>query len=190
MGKIVVLASSEDAEAAKTALDGAGVDYEVVEPTAANLLHIVIGMVDDEAPKEDEQPAPEEEPKADKEPKEPKEPKADIPPEDDSGIASDASAVPESLGQVRIDGELVEARLGKGAVSALRSVKIQPGPRTSYSINESTFSFWPSNPSAPTQRVIVEHGTHRTSVEVLIEASEGTQTYLLVGADLADLIKA
>jgi hypothetical protein len=188
MGKIVVLASEEDAEAAKTALDGAGVDYEVVEPTAANLLHIVIGMVDDEAPK-DEEPKDEEpkEPKADKEPKEPK---ADIPPEDDSEIASDASAVPESLGQVRVNGELIEARLGKGATSALRSSEIQQGPRTSYVINESTFSFWPSNPSNPTQRIDVEHGTHRTSVEVAIEKAEGTSSYFLVGADLADLFKA
>jgi hypothetical protein len=187
MGKIVVLASADDAEAAKTALDGAGVDYEVVDPTAANLLHIVIGMVDDEAPKEEEEPKPEEEPKADKEPKEPK---TDIPPEDDSEIASDASAVPESLGQVRVNGELIEARLGKGAISALRSVKIEQGPRTSYTINESTFSFWPSNPSKPTQRIEVEHGTHRTSVEVVIESAEGNQSYFLVGADLADLFKA
>jgi hypothetical protein len=179
MGKIVVLASAEDAEAAKTALDGAGVDYEVVEPTAANLLHIVIGMVDDEAPK-DEEPKDEE----------PKEPKADIPPEDDSEIAKDASAVPESLGQVRVNGELIEARLGKGATSALRSSEIQQGPRTSYVVNESTFSFWPSNPSNPTQRLDVEHGTHRTSVEVAIEKAEGTSSYFLVGADLADLFKA
>jgi hypothetical protein len=186
MGKIVVLASADDAEAAKTALDGAGVDYEVVEPTAANLLHIVIGMVDDEAPKEDEEPKDEEP----KESKAEKEPKADIPPENDSEIASDASAVPEALGEVRVNGELLEARLGKGSISALRSVKIQQGPRTSYTINESTFSFWPSNPSAPTQRVDVEHGTHRTSVEVVIEQAEGSASYFLVGADLADLFKA
>jgi hypothetical protein len=186
MGKIVVLATEEDSEAVKTALDGAGVDYEVVEPTAANLLHIVIGMVDDEAPK-DEEPPKDEESKADKEPKEPK---TDIPPEDDSEIAKDASAVPESLGQVRVNGELIEARLGKGTISALRSVKIEQGPRTSYTINESTFSFWPSNPSAPTQRIEVEHGTHRTSVEVVIENAEGNASYFLVGADLADLFKA
>jgi len=191
MAKIVVLAGGDDAEAVKTALDGAGVDYEVVDPTPANLLHIVIGMVDDEAPK-DEEPKDEEpkEPKADKEPKPPKDDTAEIPPESDSEIASDASAVPESLGQVRIDGELIEARLGKGPTSALRAVKIEQGARTSYSINESTFSFWPSNPSAPTQRIVVEHGTHRTSVEVRIENAEGNQSYFLVGADLADLFKA
>jgi hypothetical protein len=190
MAKIVVLAGGDDAEAVKTALDGAGVDYEVVDPTPANLLHIVIGMVDDGEPKDEE---PE-----DKEPKEPKEPKADaapaddaeIPPESDSEIAADASAVKESLGQVRIDGELIEARLGKGPISALRAVKIEQGPRTSYTINESTFSFWPSNPSAPAQRIVVEHGSHRTSVEVRIENAEGNESYFLVGADLADLFKA
>lgn len=187
MAKIVVLAGGDDAEAVKTALDGAGVDYEVVDPTPANLLHIVIGMVDDGEPK-DEEP----------EDKEPKEPKAEAPPPDDaeipaesdSDIAADASAVKESLGQVRIDGELVEARLGKGPTSVLRATKIEQGPRTSYTINESTFSFWPSNPSAPTQRIVVEHGSHRTSVEVRIENAEGNQTYFLVGADLADLFKA
>lgn len=189
MAKIVVLAGGDDAEAVKTALDGAGVDYEVVDPTPANLLHIVIGMVGDDEPADEPE---------DEAPKEPKEPKADaaqaddaeIPPESDSDIAADASAVKETLGQVRIDGELVEARLGKGPVSALRSVKIEQGPRTSYTINESTFSFWPSNPSAPTQRIVVEHGQHRTSVEVRIENAEGNQSYFLVGADLADLFKA
>ena len=188
MAKIVVLAGGDDAEAVKTALDGAGVDYEVVDPTPANLLHIVIGMVDDGEPK-DEEPK-DEEPKEPKEEKPAKDDAAEIPPESDSEIASDASAVPESLGQVRIDGELVEARLGKGPTSALRAVKIEQGARTSYSINESTFSFWPSNPSAPTQRIVVEHGSHRTSVEVRIENAEGNQSYFLVGADLADLFKA
>lgn len=186
MGKIVVLAGGDDAQAVSAALDTAGIDYEVVEPSAANLLHIVIGMVD-EGPSEESQET--EKPKESKKDEEPEEPE-EIPSEDDSEIAADASAVPESLGQVRIDGELVEARLGSGSTSSLRCARIEAGPRTTYSINESTFSFWPSNPSAPSQRIIVEHGSHRTSVEVRIENAEGNQSYFLVGADLADLFKA
>jgi len=195
MAKIVVLAGDDDAEAVKTALDGASVDYEIVDPTAANLLHIVIGMVDDE--EKDEEPKDEEEggePKEPKEPKDkaPKEPKAepaDIPPEDDSDIASDASAVPEALGTVRIDGETLKAYAGKGAQSVLRTPELVTGARTTYSINESQFSFWPADPAKPTQRIIVERGTHRSSVEVAVSATKGKEAYLVVGTDIADLFK-
>lgn len=184
MAKIVVLAGGDDAEAVKTALDTAGVDYEIVDPTPSNLLHIVIGMVDDGEEPKDEEPK-------DEEPKEPKSVPApeETSIEDEPDIAADASAVKESLGQVRIDGEVVKAIRGKGPVTALRSTGVQQGPRTTYSINESTFSFWPSNPSSPTQRLVVEYGNHRTSVEVLIQEAEGNQTYLLIGDDLADLFK-
>lgn len=198
MAKIVVLAGEDDADAVKTALDGASVDYEIVDPTAANLLHIVIGMVDDEA-KDDKDEVDDAEagevggaggkPKGDKAPKEPKPEPADIAPEDDSDIASDASAVPEALGTVKIDGETLKAYAGKGTQSVLRSPALVAGARTTYSINESQFSFWPADPAKPSQRIIVERGTHRSSVEVAVAATKGKEAYLVVGTDIADLFK-
>lgn len=47
MGKIVILADGSDADTIKDALSSTDLDFEIVEPTASNILHIVIGMVDD-----------------------------------------------------------------------------------------------------------------------------------------------
>ena len=63
MGKIVILAKGKDADKINDALADSGLDFDVVEPTPSNLLHIVIGMVDDEEPKEE----PTEEPKGSEE---------------------------------------------------------------------------------------------------------------------------
>jgi len=181
MAKIVLIASGKDADKASEALDGAGIDYEVVEPTPANLLHIVIGMVDDgEAPADEEEPAdepaPEDEAPADEAP-------ADEPPADEE------EEVTESLGTVRVDGEVIAARRGKNKTSILRSPSIQSGARTTYKLNEGTMTFWPANPSSPAVRVLVEGRVASCSVEVILQQAEGNDAYLLVGDDLASLFK-
>lgn len=182
MAKIVVLAGGDDATAASAALDAASVDYEIVEPTAAALLHIVIGMVDDEAG--------EKEPKEPKEPKEEKPPKdapaADEPP-DDSDIAADASAVPESLGEVRVNGEIIEAVKVNARDTFLNVPELHTGAKTSYTLNESTFSFWPADTTNPAQRVLVERNGLATSTEVQVRKSSTGKAFLAVGADIADL---
>lgn len=179
MAKIVVLATEKDEDAVEKALESAGLDFEIVEPTPANLLHIVIGMVG-----EGDEEEPKDEPKDEEPPAE--EPAPEEPPAD-ADIASDASAVPESIGSVKIDGETIKAYAGHGLTSTLHAPKFEAGARTVYAINESTFSFWPSNPAKPSQRIVVEYKNHRSSVEVEVAPAKGDEAYLVVGGDLESL---
>lgn len=181
MAKIVVLAAGQDADAAKTALEGAGLDFDVVDPTASNLLHIVIGMVDEE-PAEPKEPK---EPKAPKEPKEPKEEPVEEPPIDEPP----PEEVPESLGKVFVEGEEIYAFKSSDAQSVVFAKSVTLGPKTTYALAEGTFSFWPANAEVPAQRLTVELNKHKTSVELPIRQSTKGSSYLSVGADLADLFK-
>ena len=197
MGKIVVLAGTDDQEAVKAALDGASLDYEVVEPTAANLLHIAIGMVDEnpeeETPPEDEEPAP----PADTEPKPDKTqggaggtPKGDIPPESDADIGKDASAVPENLiGTVQVGGETVRVYRGTQKQTVLCSPNLEVGSRTVYTINESRFAFWPWDTKKPVHRVALEHNTHTIDLEVQVQSTKLKEAFLVAGTDISDLFK-
>ena len=181
MAKIIILASGDDAAAASAALDAASIEYEVVDPKPSSLLHMVIGMVDDDNDDNDDEK---------EEPKEPKEPKDEVPadePPDDSDIASDASAVKESLGTIRINGELVEAFKQNSRVSFLHVPTLVTGAKTSYTINESSFSFWPADTTNPAQRVLIEHNGRATSAEVEVRKSKTGKAFLAVGADIADL---
>lgn len=175
MAKIVVLAGGDDAASATSALEGAGVDFEVVEPTAANLLHIVIGMVDDDSDKEEKEPK-------EKEPKE--EPPAEEPPAEEEPAEE---PVPESLGQVTVDGEVIKAFLGKNGTSTLYAKSIEHGARTIYTINESQFAFWPADPKTPARRVTLAHGKNITSLEVVVQESKTAESFFEVGQDIADL---
>ena len=181
MAKIIVLADLADEEAIKTALEGAGLECKVVEPTAKNLLHIAIGMVDD-APAEEpaEEPAPEETPPEETPPEDV--PAEDVPPEEEvqEGL--------KSLGLVSVDGEQIQAFESKAETSALLVVGLIAGAKTTYSLNESTFSFWPANVAQPMQRITVEFNKHRTSLEVPIHGAQSTPC-LMVGADLRDMFK-
>ena len=180
MAKIIILASGDDAAAASAALDAASIEYEIVDPKPSSLLHMVIGMVDDDNDDKKEEPKePKDEVPADEVP-------ADEPP-DDSDIASDASAVKESLGTIRINGELVEAFKQNSRVSFLHVPTLVTGAKTSYTINESSFSFWPADTTNPAQRVLIEHNGRATSAEVEVRKSKTGKAFLAVGADIADL---
>ena len=182
MAKIVVLASGDDATAASAALDAASIEYEVVDPKPSSLLHMVIGMVDDgeDDEEEEKEKKPKDKASSDDEP-------TDDEPPDDSDIASDASAVKESLGTIRINGELVEAFKQNSHVSYLHVPTLVTGAKTSYTINESSFSFWPANTANPAQRVLIEHNDRATSTEVEVRKSKTGKAFLAVGADIADL---
>ena len=185
MAKIVILAGGDDATAASAALDAASIEYEIVDPKPSSLLHMVIGMVDDgEDSDEDDEEKKEKKPK-DKASSD-DEPTVEEPP-DDSDIASDASAVKESLGTIRINGELVEAFKQNSHVSYLHVPTLVSGAKTSYTINESSFSFWPANTTNPAQRVLIEHNDRATSTEVEVRKSKTGKAFLAVGADIADL---
>lgn len=176
MGKIVVFADGADAAEAKKALKAAGLDFEVVAPKPANLLHIVIGMVDDNDDEDEAEESPEEETPAEDEEA------VDEPIEEPT---EDAGEVTESLGTVDVDGELIEAVRSKSATSVLQLESIEVGAKTTYSLNESKFSFWPADVVKPTQRLNIKANKHHTSIELPLE--ESTQTRLVVGADLIDL---
>ena len=180
MAKIVVLADPADEEAITAAMDAAGFKVKVVEPTAANLLHIVIGMVDDGAPKEEEPPV--EEPPAEEAPPAEEPPAEEVPAEEP--IAQDSL---KSLGVCIVDGEPVKAFEGTGETSKLFVAKLQAGAKTTYTINESQFSFWPAKPEEPFQRVVVECGKSRASLEIAL--AEADEAYILVGADIRNLFK-
>ncbi len=170
MAKIVVLATGADADAVKTALGDAGVDFEIVKPTAANLLHIAIGMVDD-GDEPDEPPA--DEPPADEPPAE--EPPADEPP-------ADEPPVEEALGQVTLMGELVEAVAVPGLEKSMLSVeRFSEDPHKMFSLNEMTVTLWANDFLA-----YLEVGNVGKSVS--LEICEGKQR-LLIGADLIHLFK-
>ncbi len=183
MAKIVILAGGADAEAASAALEAAGVEFKVVEPTAENLLHMVIGIVGD-----DEKPEKEEKPKEEK-----PAPTEETPPEDANKPApaeeEPVAEVLKSLGTVSIDGEVIEAFEGKDATSVLFATTVAGGAKTTYTLVEGTYSFYPANPATPSQRLIVEHEKHRTSLELEIRQSATNKSFLLVGADLADMFK-
>lgn len=181
MSKIVILASTEDAEAASAALTTAGLDFDVVEPTAANLLHLVIGMVDDGEEKPKKEP---------KEPKEPKEEPTEEPPVEEPAEEPPVEEVPEELGTAVVDGEVIQAIKGGTLTSTLFARSVMNGAKTTYTLAESTFSFWPADVKAPAQRMNIEHNKHRTSVEVFVQESKKSYPYLVVGADLEHLFKS
>lgn len=182
MTKIVVLAGAEDSEAVKAALEGASLDFDIIEPTAANLLHIVIGMVDDSKEEEPETPPEEvEEPEIE----EPKENEGETPPEE----VEPEVPVEESLGSVLIDGEKVSAYKGKEDFSTFYVKSLSVGPKTTYSVNESIFSFWPAATNVVANRMVVEHNKHRASIDLKIQSSSKDEPYILIGADLLHIFK-
>ncbi|MBT9137509.1 MAG: hypothetical protein DDT31_00040 [Syntrophomonadaceae bacterium] len=132
MAQVVIFAPvGEDVSSGQTALEEAGHDVEVVEATAANLLHMAIGMVEGvniEDSKEDS--------------------KEDLPlePEEEDPLDDDNAKEPpknESVGQVYVDDELVRAYVDSTRVSPLLRVSgLHGGAKLTYKINESTFSYW------------------------------------------------
>jgi hypothetical protein len=131
MAQIVIFApAGEDVSAGEAALKEAGHEVEVVEATAANLLHMAIGMVDDSAPVED-QPVTE--------PTE-EEPAPDAPPE---APPAEEPPTSEAIGEIEVDGEKVMAYLDTTRTfPLLRVVDLTGDNKLSYKLNESAFTFW------------------------------------------------
>lgn len=198
MAKIVIIAPSDtDVTDAVKLLKGAGHDVDIEEPTPKSLLHIVLGLMgpnaygfgsgyaytpgpeatDDEdegVPVEGEATAGGDEPET-----------SDIEEVPDDGEEFDFNF--ESIGTVSIDNELVEAVRTNEEQSTLIVTQLAHGPKTSYRLNESAFSFWPHDVANPIQRVDVHHENVHTSLEVLIK--EGEKEQLLVGTELAKTLQ-
>ena len=203
MAKIIIIAPAEaddDVKDAVKILKAAGHDIDTEEPTAKSILHLLLGLCTPSAygfggaytivqggsdvppPADDEDKGGKGGKVKDEEPEDTD--TSDDAPSDDGGDDFNF----ESLGQVKVDGELIEAETFNSATSLLCVESIITGAKTTYSLNESMFSFWPANPAAPTQRMEVVVDKHSTSVELPIE--ESTKTVLKVGKDLRSMFEA
>lgn len=195
MAKIVIIAPADATDDVKDAikmLKAAGHDVDSEEPTPKSLLHIVLGLMGPNAygfgsgyayspgPAADEAVGGKDEP----------EPEEDAAVEDGfEGDMGDLGADDfnfESLGQVTVDGELIEAVTIDSDSSVLCVQSLIKGGKTTYSLNESTYSFWPANVETPAQRVDVQVDKHRTSLEIAIQESED-KPVLKVGKDLRSM---
>lgn len=166
MAQIVIFApAGEDVSAGEAALKEAGHEVEVVEATAANLLHMAIGMVDEAAPVEDQpvtEPTEEESP-------------AEAPPE---APPAEEPPTSESIGEVEVDGEAVMAYLDTTrSFPLLRVVDLTGDNKLSYKLNESAFTFWrePNTVGASVQVV----GKSSKVVDVEVAPSAGRAFIIL-----------
>jgi len=176
MAQIVIFApEGEDVSAGEQALKDAGHDVEIVGATAANLLHLAVGMLEDagdDEPAEDEMPA-EEEPAEDEMPAE-DEPAAEEPP------------VEESIGNVTVDGEGVPAYMDKSLnFPLLRVIDLTGDGKLSYNLNESAFTFWRDNGQAHT--LVEIKGKHAHNVRV--EVQRGKSSHIILDANTAKLLR-
>lgn len=197
MAKIVIIAPEEaddDVKDAVKLLKAAGHDVDTDEPTPKALLHIVLGLMGPNAygfgpgygytvaggggtPPAEEDPATEEDPAAE-------EPAT----EEDPAAGGDDDFNFESLGMVKVDGELIEAFTFASDTSILHVEGLEKGAKTSYTLNESRYTFFPANAATPSLRVDIAVDKHRTSVDIpLAEAEE--KSVLMVGRDLLDMFK-
>jgi hypothetical protein len=178
MAQIVIFApEGEDVSAGEQALKDAGHDVEVVSATAANLLHLAVGMLedagDDEPATEDEMPA-EDEPAAEDEM-----PAEEMP-------AEEEPPVEESIGNVTVDGEMVPAYMDRKLnFPLLRVVDLTGDGKLSYNLNESTFTFWRDNGQAYTLVEIKGKQAHNVRVEV----QRGNASHIILDANTAKLLR-
>ena len=214
MAKIVIIAPAEadaDVKDAVKLLKAAGYDVDTEEPTPKSLLHIVLGLMgpnaygfgpgyaygpggggdaggtkDDPGSKDD----PADKPEDDK--------------SDDTDTTDDAAAAGfddesgdlggddfnfESLGKVTVDGQLIEAITHDSDTSVLCVQGLTKGAKTTYTLNESSFSFWPASITDPVQRVEVIVENKLTSIEIPIKETHEDKSILRVGKDLLPMFK-
>jgi len=200
MAKIVIIAPADadaDVKDAVKMLKAAGHDVDTEEPTPKTLLHIVLGLMGPNAygfgPGYAYQPGPDS-PDEDTSTDDDDTTTDDETDPDASGFDDDTADLGgddfnfESLGPVKVDGELIEAVTHNSETSVLCVEKMTRGAKTTYTLNESSFSFWPASAEKPEQRVEVLVDKHRTSLEIPIVESEG-KAVLKVGKDLRSMFK-
>lgn len=196
MAKIVIIAPAEaddDVKDAVKLLKAAGHDVDTEEPTPKALIHIVLGLMGPNgygfgpgyaylpsggtgAPPPKDEPKPEDDPAAEE----------PAPEEDPASDAGGDDFNFESLGTVTVDGELIEAVTFDSETSVLCVESLEAGAKTTYSLNESVFSFFPADAAKPALRVEVLVDKHRTSIEVPVMEAESKAT-LKVGKDLISM---
>jgi hypothetical protein len=153
MAQVVIFAPvGEDVEAGKKALEDAGHDVEVVEATAINLLHMAVGMMDEEPTEETPIEEPSEETPIEEPTGEPvEEPVVAEPPAD---AAQEPTTEAVSNLTVSVDGERIDTFIDTSrSFPLLRVVDLSGDAKVSYKLNESEFSFWRECGNTPTIQV-------------------------------------
>ena len=142
---IVIFANDDDKKALDDALKSAGLEYDILEPTVKNILHLAIGLADDtpeEVPTDDEPAADAEE---------------ETPAEESAGDGeSTEEPVGESLGVARFNGEAVKLFKSTTNENVVFVQNLIPGSKITYSLNESIVSFWLDNTKAAEQFGLLE----------------------------------
>jgi hypothetical protein len=174
MAQIVIFVpKGEDASAGADALREAGHEVEVVEATPQVLLNMALGMLEEgEAEEEPTEEEPAEEPAEEAE-EEPAEEPAEEPTEE--------AEVKESfplLGNLMVDDERVPAYLGT-TKNELYANGLKRGSKTTYLVNESTFSMWGNQKMVPVQ--LSSEGAVKI-VDVEVKASAGRAFVVLSAA--------
>lgn len=202
MSKIVIIAPSDaqsDVDDAAKLLKAAGHEVDIQEPTPKTLLHIVLGLMGPNAygfgsgyaytpgadaadePNSDDEKAIEDEATAE----------ADLEPADDLDGADDIE-VPGgddfNFEGAEVDGEPISASFSDEDQSVLIVTELHTGPKTTYKLNESLFSFWPADVEKPLQRVDAGRGRWHSSLEVEVRLGEAAE--LKVGKDLHDIFRS
>lgn len=145
MHPIVIIASDKDPAigAAVDGLQAAGFEVRVLNTATAKLVDFLGALAgeEDEEDTEKKPDAPEDD-KEDTEPKVEKPPKDA--PDDDEELSDENDPLDPKKMEALIAGEPVLVEIVDGAQITLHPNKIVAGARTSYSLNEAQFAFWPS----------------------------------------------
>ncbi len=172
MAQVVIFApAGEDVSAGEQALKDAGHEVEVVEANAENLLHMAIGMIGSDEPKEE----PSEEPTED-------DPLAEPAPEEEPEAEEDPKKMESVERVVTIEGEPVHTV--KGAASILYVADGSVGERTTFVLNETRHAIWENIFRCNVQ--VEGHPSQQLKVPVAV--SKFGQTYLVAGPELHDLL--
>lgn len=161
MAQIVIFApKGEDVSAGEEALKGAGHEVEVVEATPANLMHMAIGMVEDEDVMADMDDAPAEE----------------VPAEEPELPAEEEPA--EDLGECLVNGVPVMATTGNRY--RLTVSDLQLGSKITCKLNESEWAFYPTSKGVvKVPSVTFKAGTTYYTLQE-VELVEGTRATISI----------
>lgn len=183
---IVIFANDEDKQKLDDALKAAGLEYDILEPTVKNILHLAIGLADD-TPAE-EAPADGESASADE-----TETETDIV----DALTGDADAkeekpVGESLGFARFNGEAVKLFKSSTNENVVFVQNLIPGSKTTYALNESVVSFWVDNSKVAEQFGLLEmvtvEGPKNYMGSFQIRQSPTSESYVTIAASSLELL--
>lgn len=181
---IVIFANDEDKQKLDDALKAAGLEYDILEPTVKNILHLAIGLADDtpaeEAPTEDESaPADETE--------------TDIVDALTGDVdTKEEKPVGESLGFARFNSEAVKLFKSSTNENVVFVQNLIPGSKTTYALNESVVSFWVDNSKEIEQFGLLEmvtvEGPKNYMGSFQIRQSPTSESYVTIAASSLELL--